>query len=227
MSRIAPPLNRTALAVCLAAALAGGGCAVIAYLTASIHGPEKIPAKFSLPDEGRTLVLVDAHGSREMVKRLLSRALNKELTSRGLVGKAVPYDDVVALRMATPGYNRLKASEIGQKLNAKTVIHVHVTRFALKDEPQDVMWHGQIEARVKVVAVPLKRLWPRDRPAGSRVGPVGQDETVDLSPTYASKLTSVLCLQMADAVAKLFYEHEAEGVEKWGARPTGGPVEPQ
>lgn len=220
-------LNRMALVACLVVSLAMSGCAVIAYVTAKIRGPKKIPAECTLPDDTRTLVLVDAQSSREKVKRFLTNALNKELTSRGLVDEIVPYEDIVALRLATPGYNRLKASEIGEKLKAKTVIHVHITKFALKDNRQDVMWHGQVEARVKVIAVPVKRLWPRDRPAGVLVGPVGQDETIDLSSTYASKLTAVLCIQMADTVAKLFYEHEAEGAEAWGGRPTDRPVVPQ
>ena len=217
-------LSRVVLAVCLVVSLASSGCAVIAYVTAKIHGKEKIDAEFTLPGDTRTLVLVDTHGGREMVKRLLTQAINKELAARGLVDETVPYDKIVALRMAEPEYLRLTASEIGAKLEAKTVIHVHVTRFSLKDDMRDVMWHGQVEGRVNVIGVPVKRLWPLDKPLGFTVGPLGQDRDVDSSSTYASKLTGVLCLQMADAVAKLFYKHEAEGAEAWGGRPTGEPT---
>ena len=219
--------NRSALAVCLTASLALSGCPPIAYLVAKIHGPEKVDAKFTLPKSKRTLVLVDSYGGREMLKRLITAAIIKELTDRGLVDETVPYDDIVAFRLATPEYNRLKASRIGEALKAQTVIHVHVTRFALKDNWQDVMWHGRIEARVKVVAVPTKRLWPLDRPAGFPVGPIVKGETVNSSPTYASKLTAALAVQMADAVTKLFYKHERTGYEAWGTRPTGKPTVPQ
>ena len=217
-------LNRTVLAVFLAGSLATSGCAVIAYVTAKIHGKEKIDAKFTLPSDTRTLVLVDSSGGREMVKRLLTKALNRELTARGLVDETVPYDEIVALRLSEPEYLRMRASEIGAKLNARTVIHVKIATFVLKDDPRDVMWHGQVKVRVKVIAVPVKRLWPLDKPLGFTVGPLGQDRDVDSSSTYASKLTGVLCLQMADAVAKLFYKHEAEGAEAWGGRPTGEPT---
>ena len=219
--------NRLALATCLIALLALSGCPPIAYLVAKIHGPEKVDAEIILPTKKRTLVLVDSPGSREKLKRLLTMAINKELISRDLVDKVVPYDEIVALRLANPRYNRMGASEVGKKLKAETVIHVHVTTFALKDNPQDVMWHGRIEVRVKVVAIPLKRLWPLDRPAGFPVGPLLTDETIDLSQTYATKLTAILAIKMADSVGKLFYKHERTGIEKWGKRPTGKPTRPQ
>lgn len=220
-------LTRAARALCLLAPAALSGCAVISYIAAQLSGPAKVPQKFALPQDKRTLVLVDSRGGSEMVKRLVTKVLNKELIGRDLVDKVVPYNEIVALRMATPEFNRLRVSQIGEKLKAQTVIHVHITRFALKDNPQDVMWHGQVEARVKVVGVPDERLWPRDRPTGFLVGPITRDETVDLSRIYASVLTKVLGVQLADAVAKLFYEHEAKGIEAWGGTPTGGSAAPQ
>ena len=213
-----PARAALALAACLLALTAVSGCAVVRFIALQIRGPAKNPARFELPADKRTLVLVDAIGGREMVKRMVTEALNKALVDRDLVDQTVPYDEIVALRLGTPEYNRLRVSEVGSRLKAQTVIHVHISAFALKDNPQDVMWHGKAEARVKVIGVPDERLWPRDRPAGFPLGPIVRDETVDLSRTYASTLTKVLCVQLADAVAKLFHEHEAEGAEAWSGR---------
>ena len=65
--------------------------------------------------------MVDAPGSRRMVKRVLATAINKELLSRSLLDEIIPCDDILALHTATPGHNRLSAFEIGDKLRAKTV----------------------------------------------------------------------------------------------------------
>ncbi len=216
--------TRLAAALCIALALTQSGCAVVAYLTAQIHGPEKIPAQYTLDKSPKTLVLVDAPRSPEVVKRTLTQALNKELTARKLLGNLVPYADVVALRTRTPEYNRLAVTEVGEKLGAKTVICVHISTFKLKDNPMDVMWHGQMETRVKVVAVTTDntsaRLWPTDSPAGHAVGPVERDETTNASDVYATALTKSLCTEMADKVAKLFYRHNRTGIHAYGDRPT-------
>jgi len=218
-------LKQLAAILCLAiAALSLNGCAAVAYLTAQIHGPEKIEAKFDLPKDKTTLVLVDSYGSHEMAKRLLTEAVSKQLRDRNLVRKTVSYNDVIALRMITPEFNRLAVTEIGKKLGAETVICVHISKFALKDNPADVLWHGQMEARVKVVAVTedntSARLWPDDRPAGYPIGPVQRDECTDNSPTYASRLTRSLSLEVADELTRLFYKHDRTGIHAYGERPT-------
>ena len=216
--------HRFAVALCLAVAMTQSGCAVVAYLTAQIHGPEKIPAKYTLDETQRTLILVDAPRSPEVVKRTLTQAINKELTARGLLGEVVPYGDVVALRTRTPEYNRLAVTEVGEKLGAQNVICVHISTFKLKDNPADVLWHGQMETRVKVVAVvkdnTSARLWPTDSPAGYSVGPVQRDESTNASSVYATALTKSLCTEMADEVAKLFYRHDRTGIHAYGDRPT-------
>lgn len=216
--------NRLAAALGLAAALSLNGCAVIAYLTAQIHGPEKIEAKFDLPKDKTTLVLVDSYGSHEMAKRLLTEAVSKQLCDRGLVKKTIPYNDIIALRMITPEFNRLAVTEIGRKLGAETVICVHISKLALKDNPADVLWHGQMEARVKVVAVTddndSARLWPDDRPAGYPIGPIERRESTDNSLTYASQLTKSLSLEAADELTRLFYKHDRTGIHAYGDRPT-------
>ena len=221
--RFAAPLCIAAV-LCLALALSQSGCAVVAYLTAQIHGPEKIPAKYTLDASLKTLVLVDAPRSPEVVKRLLTQALNKELVARELLKDVVPYADVVALRTRTPEYNRLAVTEVGEKLGASNVICVHINTFQLKDNPLDVLWHGQMETRVKVVAVTdgntTARLWPTDSPAGHAVGPVQRDETTNASGAYATALTKSLCAEMADEIAKLFYRHDRTGIHAYGDRPT-------
>jgi len=214
-----------ALALCLAAATSLNGCAPVAYLTALIHGPEKIDAKFELPKDKTTLVLVDSYDSHEMMKRVLTQAVSKQLRDRGLVTTTIPYNAITALRMITPeSFNRMAVTEIGRKLGAEIVICVHINKFALKDNDADVMWHGQIEARVKVVAVTddntSARLWPDDRPAGHPVGPVERPEATDSSPSYASIMTKSLALELADELTRLFYKHERTGINAYGDRPT-------
>jgi hypothetical protein len=197
------------------------GCPVVAYIAAQVKPPKKIKAVYELPSESRLLVLVEDYAHQEayeLASRELSNRLSRELRQRGIVRETIPHERLMALRFETPRFHALKIPEIGQKLGADLVLYVQIEKFQLKDNYNDTMWHGLFEATVRVVKASGEgdpRLWPRDRPTGYPVGPVERDPALESSPLYADRLTVALAGEMADRIAKLFFDHRLSEMEGW------------
>lgn len=204
------------------------GCMpVISWITANFARPKEVEAVYELPKDKRVLVLVEAKdptGGYETVKRDLTTFINRQLLEHDLVGNVVPYDALMALRFSTGEYHRredMPITAIGEKLEADLVVYVLISEFALKDNPVDVLWHGQFSAYVKVVKVAPgirlrdARLWPtrRHRRLGYPVDPVDRGEIANSSADYGARLTTALSADMADHIAKLFYDHRLSGIE--------------
>ena len=206
------------------------GCPAVAWIFGVIQGPKEKKALFDLPDDKRVLVLAEDRmqmGGAETVQRELTGFLNQALLSQELVREVVPYSALAALRAETPDFHRLHIAEVGQRLGADVVIYVNVLKFALKDNPADVLWRGHCEVAVKVIQCPAgvkrgkARLWPDHPPRGH---PVSHDRApkADTSSGYEEALSRTLAAETADKIAKLFYTHELKGLEAWEHKPTGG-----
>ncbi len=211
--------------VVAAAMFSTGGCALIGPLVGQFQTPKKVDALFDLPANKRILVLAEHRTSGagyETVSATLTAALNRQLLAHKLAAAVVPYRDLMALRLSTFQYHRLATTEIAKLLKADLVIYVHVDKCQLKSYPGAVLWQGRMEASVKVIQASGKgeaKLWP-DRPTGHPVAPVVRDPVVDSSPTYGSRMTKALAIEMADRVAKLFYKHELTGADAYLGSPT-------
>lgn len=214
-------LLRHAWLLALLGVLPIGGCArpIIAWIVANFTPPKKVEAKFELPDDKRVLVLVEnrtADGSFETVMRDLTKALNRELIKHDLADKTIAYEELMALRFSTPDYGRLAVTRIGQKLNAELVLYVHIDQFSLKDNAEDVLWQGRLEASVRVVQVTEgltaeeARLWPKDRRAGYPVEPLKRPPVANSSRNYSARLVQHMAVEMADRIAKLFYDYRLD-----------------
>lgn len=212
------PRHATACLLLLAPmALGGGSCALPAWFAAQFSPPKKVDAEFELAKGKKVLVFVDDMlnpVSVPLVKIELSRQLGKQLVAHEVAAETVSYDRLADLVAATPNFNRLTVGEVGQKVGADIVVYVQMDEFTLKDEGVEELWRGRLQTTVRVVDVVKGRLWPRDRPEGYPVPAVTTPTQAD-SEIRAEELTRTLAAQMADRIAKLFYEHETPHEGGW------------
>jgi hypothetical protein len=205
--------------VLAAVALSLGSCAIPAFFAAQFAPPQKVDALYDPPKGKTVLVFVDdilKPVSYEPIKSELARRLAEQLRTHKIAGKTVSYDRLADLMGATPDFNALAVSEVGQKLGADIVVYVHIDEFRLRDEAAEAqLWKGYLEVSVRMVDVTKGRLWPKDRQAGYVVPAVETPTTAKASDTYADELVKTLAAKMADRVAKLFYKHEVPHEGGW------------
>ncbi|HUS92840.1 MAG TPA: hypothetical protein VM695_13360 [Phycisphaerae bacterium] len=193
-------------------------CPVIAWFTAQFGPKEKVAAKFDPPKDKRMLVFVDDILSPvvyEPIKIELTRRLNELFVEHKVARETVSYDRLADLIMATPDFNRLAVSQVGQKVGADTVLYLHIDRFSLHDRATEELWKGRLQVTVRLTDVEKGRLWPKDREAGYLVDEVETPTRVTTSDTTADEITQELAARMADRIAKLFYEHERPHEGAW------------
>jgi hypothetical protein len=203
------------LAVSLACAmLLASGCRQISALATLLAPPKKVKPVFVPPKDKILLVFVDDMlnpVSYEPAKRRLTEQLNKQLVEHKVVAKTVPYERMLEFMSRTPKFNSLSVSEIGRKLDADLVLYIQVNQFSLKDIEESPLWHGRMHVTVRVVDVAKARtLWPTDRAAGMPLDPVEIPEVENPSTTYAGHLARQIADEMADQIAKLFYEYTVD-----------------
>jgi len=206
-----------AAAVCFASAILMAGCGPFIGWTANVFArPQKVEAVYE-PPKGKTfLVFVDDMlnpVTYEPIKGELAEMLSRQLIDNKIAAKTIPYSKLLTLAAATPEFNRLSVSEVGEKLGADIVLYVMVDRFSLKDNEATPLWKGRLSTTVRLVAVGIDRLWPTDRPEGYPVEPVEMPPETHPSPTYGEVLSKKLAEKMADRIAKLFYKHEISPAE--------------
>ena len=194
-------------------ATAGGVSPIISHMADRSQASAKIEAKYKLPGGKVVLVLAENRTdarSHESIKRKFTNAMNAELVKRKLARKTISYDDLMEFRLRTPGYHQMAIKDICRQLKADLVIYVHIDKFVLRDDTSDV-WRGQIGATV-FVKDHDNRLWPEDLPKGHEVKPIERRASTDSSHNYGDRLTDLLAIQMADRIAKLFYDHQLPGI---------------
>ena len=221
LKRNAPLILLAAMAIIAVFADTGCTTPLISYIAGQLQRPKKVEAKYELPDDKVVLVLAENRTdarSYENIKRKLTDALNEQLVERDLAKRTIPYDDIMRFRLSTPGYHKMEIKEICKRLGADLVIYVHIDKFLLKDDTSDV-WRGQISTTV-FVKDRDSRLWPEDLPGGHVVKPIERRPSTGSSPTYGDRLAGLLAGQMADRIAKLFYDHRLSGVDAYEGKAT-------
>ena len=200
----------------LPACLILSGCQpMIGWMVNAFAPPQKIDAVYTPPEGKAIAVFVDDIKSPdryEPIKRELTERLNEQLIEHNIAINVASYDDMLRLMAATPEFNKLAISEVGQKLGAEMVLYVHVDRFSLRDSAASPLWRGRLQTTIHIVDVLEGRIWPDDR-LEYPVKPVTTPGTTDMSPTYETRLVKIMAIQMADRIAKLFYDHEVSAQE--------------
>ncbi len=172
----------------------------------------KVTAEFTLTTDP-LLVLVD--DDMELVTWLPARDrlvddLALRLREAGANARVIPSQTVNALRQMDPTYEERSIQEIGRKAGATQVLWIQVRDFHARTEIQTILRAARFTARLKVFDPAAEhksdmRLWPDDRE--------GYLVTVEKSAGELQGLDSdeavarMLVKEMADQIAKLFYEH--------------------
>ena len=194
-----------------------GGCGpVIGWTVNVFRPPKKVEALYRPPEGKKILVFVDdlwGPVGYEQIKGKLTERLNEQLMEHGVAQRTVPYRLILRLKAATPEFDGLAVSQVGQRLGADLVLYVHIDRFSLKDNEVSPLWHGRMEVTVRMVDVETGRLWPKDRQAGYAVKPIENPTESHPSSTYEIDLAESLAKQTADRIARLLYDHKISAEE--------------
>jgi len=197
-----------------AASVPGCGGAAGAWLYWFAPVPEeKVKAEYKL-GKGRLLILIDDDKgwlSDPTIRPLLTEALTKQFDEHDVNHFVVPADHVVRLRQKDPDFERRGAREIGQRLKADQVLHLNVRTFTLHDDVVAPAYKGRFAVAVKVLDVSASkpedvRLWPNS--TEGKLLEVTTELHAGKGEGYNDELTRRLCEEMADKIAKLFYDHK-------------------
>ncbi|MFK7788129.1 MAG: hypothetical protein AB8C95_01380 [Phycisphaeraceae bacterium] len=111
-----------------------GGCSYVAVVTDIVTPPEKIEAKYELPDKATLVVIDDPRGlvnSPSTLRRIASATRNVlEVEDVIVLGGFIGQDELAGYReQLGEDYYRTSLAKLGIQLNAKQVIHAEVTGF--------------------------------------------------------------------------------------------------
>ena len=194
----------------LALSLTGCPIGAVIALFAKKSPTITVQPKYELP-AGDMLILVDSPVERtglSGVTALLTSELDREIMDHRLAPKIIPTQDLVSLQISAPNYGQLDIAQIGRRVDAQRVLYVEVVEFTLGTVVDDSDGHGIVRARVKVFDVELnKRVWPKTKPRGHEVI-VRTDFREPSGKQYRREFTEDLCQRTAEAIVKLFREHE-------------------
>lgn len=186
-----------------------GGCAALAWTVTAFAPKPKQEALYTLPNQGRTIVFPDDPVyklSYPPLKRLLADSLNAEMEAHDVGGELVPYTQLTDLEATEPRFAAMPLDRICAKVGADRAVFLDIREFRLRDNPADPLWQGRLRVMVRVVSVDGTRLWPTDVREGHEVIAERPREVHD-SDSYGLQLTRSMVDEMADKVAKLFYDH--------------------
>ena len=194
----------------LALSLVGCPIGAVISLFAKKSPTVIVEARYELP-AGDMLILVDSPVERtglSGVAALLTSELRSEITAQRLAPKIIPNHELVSLQIGTPNYDQLDIAEIGRRLAAQRVLYVEVVQFTLGTVVDESVGRGVVRAMVKVFDVQAdKRVWPETKPLGYEVI-VRTDFREPSGEQYRREFTEDLCKRTAEAIVKLFREHE-------------------
>lgn len=206
--------------LCLLPALASGCTArggQLLYVMGFGKAP-KVEAQFRLTDEPVMLLIDDIHERIDWpeTERYIFDELSQALLRNEAAKKIIPQETVDQLRQSMEDFNQRGCREIGERAGATQVLWLEVRDFLAEENILDSSNAAYISVSVRVIDVTQKqsrtqvRLWP--------TSPDGHYLTVGLSGAEAieaktkGEIARKLAGKLADAVAKLFYDHRAENM---------------
>ena len=211
MTRLTIAVAAAVVAVML---LAVPGCAWIAWTAHLLAPNEKIEPVCTIPPDVRLLVYVSDLELSETVdcaaiKRHLTDSLNEELLAHEVVADVVNYDELLDFIADEPTFYQMSFGDIAKGLDAELVLYVRLKHFSLRDDETSLLWQGNLDVVVALKDTDDHMLWPTDEPSGHPIDPpVSISRDRQEFQSYGVKLTEELAAEMADRIARLFYEHE-------------------
>ncbi len=212
------PRRTRGMAALTALAAAGplavlAGCNIVGPAFVLIHGPEKIPAAYTLDKERSAVIFVDDRANnmpRRALRITLSAEAERLILKEELVKEMISGQSALAAAGAERDGSLLSIADVGRSVSADQVIYVSIDEFTLSPDGQSFL--PSISMRVKVVdAINDKRLWPEDRnghPLNVRLKAKG---IIPSSSTERAKAEDDLARAAGEALAQLFFKHVKPG----------------
>jgi predicted pyridoxine 5'-phosphate oxidase superfamily flavin-nucleotide-binding protein len=207
------PTRHAILAALFGIALTTAGCNIVGPAAYFIAGPEKTPARYTLPIDRPTVIFIDDRKSI-IPRRTLRNSVADTAQTRLLNERVVK--DMIAAQSAIQAAGRdgpdgpLPASEIGRRVGADIIIVASVDSFRLT--PDGSTYRPEAQMRVRVIDCKAEsRLWPADD-IGHQVITTLRT-TARSTPTTTSeqfKAEEELAQAAGEELARLFYKHERE-----------------
>lgn len=175
----------------------------------------KIEAQFTL-SKGPLLVLVEddynitrSQAVRDAITTQIGKNLHKHKANR----RAIPLIQVNNLRQNDPNYGKIPTDLLGRMLDAEQVLWVKIIEYSTGDETADnPNQAAQIIATVRVIDAHAEhrdevRLWPTGRePHRVEIA----ESLSTLQQTGPEGMELLLVSELADEIAKLFYDYRIE-----------------
>ncbi|RLS64036.1 MAG: hypothetical protein DWH96_04580 [Planctomycetota bacterium] len=199
------------------ALLVASGCNLVSAGSYILEGPGKIDAEYELR-QVKTVVFVDDQKNvlpRTALRVIIGDDISARLLTEELVPSTIsPRDAISISRSREQAGTKLSLEKLGKELGADQVIWVRPYIFDLDGYEDQQGARPTAKVHVKVIDITSRQ---RVYPPGDSF-PEGRDLTISLlrdvnreeltTTTGRRKLEEALSTEIADDVAKLFYQHE-------------------
>jgi hypothetical protein len=176
-------------------------------------------ADFKLP-AGPVMVLVD--DDQDLIQPPIARqalvdALAKQLKEHKIAERVTTNEEIARLRQTEANFDQRGAREVGKMGGAKTVVWIVVKQFNVESDLDMTVTPATFVATLKVVNAEAKkreevRLWPPDR-EGRLMSVTVAPQDVRACKSRA-EVHEKMGAEMADKIAKLFYDYEMSEEEQ-------------
>jgi len=177
---------------------------------------EKIKAEYELP-KGSVLILVDDDLGLiqpPIASELLVDELSKELKKNEITNRVTTNEEIARIRQSQKNFDDIPADRVGRLANADTVIWIKIKNFYVSQDLEMNVSPGKLAVEVRVInALADKkedvRLWPKNRSEGKLIDVTVSPHEIRRCKTLR-EAHSKLAKEMADKIAKLFYDYEID-----------------
>jgi hypothetical protein len=189
-----------------------GACNIVGPAYYFVSGPEKIAARYTLPEEMSTVVFVDDRRSvlpDRALRRRIATGCEKQLLEKKAVKDIIASQSIEAIASRDRFTKPQGIVEIGEAVGAQTVVYATIDSFALSTD--GTTYQPTAALRVKVIDITTKqRVWPEEpeewytlsltRPPKTKDIPQSESERMRAAQEFADRLGLEL--------GNLFVKHE-------------------
>lgn len=197
-------------ALCMAGAL--GGCNLGEGAFSALEGSRLRPAAYTLDSSATTVVFIDDPGNvlpSRSLRDIIGDRAERELLEHDCAKTVIQSRLLTAQTRRDDLTRPMTVAELGRSVDAKTVIHVLLVRFALTADGQS--FTPLVQAWVRVIDVPTERvIYPAEKPWHDLVATMpAQLSTAPTNSAGVAQANRDLATFAGLSVAQLFYTHSA------------------